>query len=118
MELKWTSKALSDLARLYDEGLGVVHASVRAASPLTKEEAETLKARLGAFIGKTVILDHGNNFQTVYSYNSDILVKVGDLVSQNTVIAKVGRTGRARQPSLHFEVRKNGEPQNPIYYLR
>ena len=68
--------------------------------------------------GKTVILDHGNNYQTVYSYNRDILVKVGDVVEQNTVIAKVGRTGRAREPSLHFEIRRNGEPQNPIYYLR
>ena len=68
--------------------------------------------------GKTVILDHGNNFQTVYSYNEDILVEVGDVVEQNTVIARVGRTGRAKESSLHFEIRRNGEPQNPVYYLR
>jgi len=67
--------------------------------------------------GKTVILDHGDNYQTVYSYNSDILVKVGEQVAQNTVIAKVGRTGRARTPMLHFEIRRDGEPQNPAYYL-
>lgn len=68
--------------------------------------------------GKTVILDHGNKFQTVYSYNSKILVRVGDVVEQNMVIAKVGRTGRATQPTLHFEIRKDGSPQNPVYYLR
>ncbi len=68
--------------------------------------------------GKTVILDHGNNYQTVYSYNQEILVRVGDVVEQNTVIARVGRTGRAKEPSLHFEIRKSGEPQNPSYYLR
>lgn len=67
--------------------------------------------------GKTVILDHGDNFQTVYAYNSAILVNPGDLVEQNTVIAKVGRGGRAKEPSLHFEVRRDGKPQNPFYYL-
>ena len=67
--------------------------------------------------GKTVILEHGDSFQTVYSYNSEILVKVGDVVRQQDVIARVGMTGRAREPMLHFEIRKNGEPQNPMYYL-
>jgi murein DD-endopeptidase MepM/ murein hydrolase activator NlpD len=67
--------------------------------------------------GKTVILDHGDNFQTVYAYNSVLLVKPGDVVEQNSVIAKAGRGGRAKEPSLHFEIRRNGEPQNPFYYL-
>ena len=67
--------------------------------------------------GKTVILDHGDSFQTVYAYNSILLVKPGDVVDQNCVIAKVGRTGRAKEPSLHFEIRRDGEPQNPFYYL-
>ena len=68
--------------------------------------------------GKTVIIDHGNGIQTVYSYNSDMFVRVGDMVQQGSVIAKVGRSGRAKEPCLHFEVRKAGEPQNPFYYLR
>jgi len=67
--------------------------------------------------GKTIILDHGDSFQTVYAYNSILLVKPGDLVEQNGVIAKAGRGGRAKEPSLHFEIRRNGEPQNPFYYL-
>ncbi|MDP3730804.1 MAG: LysM peptidoglycan-binding domain-containing M23 family metallopeptidase [Candidatus Omnitrophota bacterium] len=67
--------------------------------------------------GKTIILDHGDNFQTVYAYNSILLVSPGDVVEQNGVIAKVGRGGRAKEPSLHFEIRRNGEPQNPFYYL-
>ncbi|MDO8536170.1 MAG: peptidoglycan DD-metalloendopeptidase family protein [Candidatus Omnitrophota bacterium] len=67
--------------------------------------------------GKTIILDHGDNFQTVYAYNSILLVKPGDAVEQDGVIAKVGRGGRAKEPSLHFEIRRNGEPQNPFYYL-
>ena len=67
--------------------------------------------------GKTVILDHGDNLQTVYAYNSVILAKLGDAVDQSTVIAKVGTSGRAKEPSLHFEIRRNGVPQNPFYYL-
>jgi len=67
--------------------------------------------------GKTVIIDHGDRYQTVYSYNSMILVNLGDQVSQNAVIAKAGKTGRAKVASLHFEIRKDGKPQNPSYYL-
>jgi murein DD-endopeptidase MepM/ murein hydrolase activator NlpD len=67
--------------------------------------------------GKTVILDHGDNYQTVYAYNSDILVRVGDTIPQDAVIAKAGNTGRAKEPSLHFEIRKNGEPRDPFFYL-
>ena len=67
--------------------------------------------------GKTIILDHGDNFQTVYAYNSTILVNLGDFVEQEKVIARVGRSGRAKESSLHFEIRRGGEPQNPLYYL-
>ncbi len=67
--------------------------------------------------GKTVIIDHGEGLQSVYSYNSDIMVSVGGRVAKSETIAKVGRTGRAKEPSLHFEIRKDGEPQNPLYYL-
>jgi murein DD-endopeptidase MepM/ murein hydrolase activator NlpD len=68
--------------------------------------------------GKTVIIDHGGGYQTVYAYNSEISVRVGEAVMSGQVIAKSGSTGRAGAPSLHFEVRKNGEPQNPRQYLR
>ncbi len=91
-----------------------------------KEGSNVKAARAGKVVfcdewlkgfGKTVILDHGDSFQTVYAYNSMILVNLGDLVEQNSVIAKVGRGGRAKEPSLHFEIRRGGEPQNPFYYL-
>ena len=68
-------------------------------------------------LGKTVIIDHGNGFSTVYAHNSEILVKAGDEVKQGQVIAKLGKTGRASEPYLHFQVRKGHEPQNPFNYL-
>ena len=67
--------------------------------------------------GKTIIIDHENGFSTVYAHNSDILVSAGQRIARNQMIAKVGRTGRAEKPYLHFQIRKGHEPQNPFYYL-
>ena len=68
-------------------------------------------------LGKTLILDHGNGFATVYAYIGEILVQKGDQVAQRQVIARVGRTGRSEVPALHFEIRRNQKSQNPFYYL-
>jgi len=67
--------------------------------------------------GKIIIVDHEDGYSTVYAYNSRNMVKEGQRVKQNQVIAKVGSTGRANSPSLHFEIRKRHKPQNPFYYL-
>ena len=68
-------------------------------------------------LGKTIIIDHENGFSTVYAHNAEILVRVGQKIKRNQQIAKVGKTGRAAKPYLHFQVRKGHEPQNPFYYL-
>ena len=68
-------------------------------------------------LGKTLIIQHDNGYSTLYAYNSENLVSPGDNVEQNQAIAKVGRTGRAKKPSLHFQIRKGHEPENPYYYL-
>lgn len=67
--------------------------------------------------GKTVIIDHGDGMQTVYSHNSEILVKTGQDVSRSQTIAKVGSSGRGSAAYLHFEIRKKHKPQNPVHYL-
>ena len=67
--------------------------------------------------GKTVIIDHGDGIQTVYSHNSEILVNIGEDVRQGRPVAKVGSGGRENFPYLHFEIRKKHKPQNPYYYM-
>ncbi|MBF4693295.1 M23 family metallopeptidase [Fusibacter ferrireducens] len=67
--------------------------------------------------GNYIIIDHGGNMSTLYAHNSKLLVKKGDKVYKGQVISKSGNTGRSTGPHLHFEVRKNGVPQDPTKYV-
>ena len=67
--------------------------------------------------GYHVMVDHGGGFVTLYAHCSKILVTEGQTVDAGTVIAEVGSTGRSTGNHLHFEVRINGEKQNPRSYL-
>jgi len=67
--------------------------------------------------GYAVILDHGNGLTTLYSHASDLYVLEGEAVQQGQGIAAVGSTGLSTGPHLHFEVRQNGEPVDPLAFL-
>jgi murein DD-endopeptidase MepM/ murein hydrolase activator NlpD len=69
------------------------------------------------FSGKGVIVDHGLGFYSMYFHLSEILVKDGDLVKVGQVIGKVGATGRATGPHLHWGVKLNGARVNPYALL-
>ncbi len=68
--------------------------------------------------GKLVELDHGHGRVTRYGHNSKILVHVGQLVARGQLIARLGATGRATGPNLHFEVRQNGRAVDPSPFLK
>lgn len=67
--------------------------------------------------GNTVIVQHADGVQTLYAHNQKNLVRKGDRVTETTRIAKVGSTGRATGPHVHFEVRREGVAVNPETYL-
>lgn len=67
--------------------------------------------------GKIVEIDHGNGLVSRYAHASQLGVKEGDLVVRGQHIGAVGTTGRSTGPHLHFEVRLNGVPQNPVRFL-
>jgi murein DD-endopeptidase MepM/ murein hydrolase activator NlpD len=69
------------------------------------------------FSGKGVFVDHGLGFYTMYFHLSEILVKDGDLVTAGQIIGKVGATGRATGPHLHWGVKLNGARVNPYALL-
>lgn len=67
--------------------------------------------------GNFVEIDHGNGYVTRYAHASRLLVSVGDRISKNDEIAKVGSTGRSTGPHLHYEVLRDGKRQDPATYL-
>jgi len=67
--------------------------------------------------GQMVEIDHGYGFTTRYGHASRILVRVGQRVERADVVAQVGSTGIATSSHLHYEVRVNGRPQNPLNYI-
>jgi len=66
--------------------------------------------------GKSVRVDHGYNYVTLYGHMSKINCKVGQNVKRGDVIGYVGNTGKSSGPHCHYEVRKNGKPINPANF--
>lgn len=68
--------------------------------------------------GNYVKINHGGGIETRYAHASKLLVKKGDLVNKDQVIALVGNTGRSTGPHLHYEIRLNGRSLDPRKYLK
>ena len=67
--------------------------------------------------GYTVIIRHDDQSATLYAHASRVLVKKGDRVTQGQVVARVGMTGNATGPHLHFEILVNDRSRDPLKYL-
>ena len=67
--------------------------------------------------GITVEVTHGDGYVTRYAHNSQLNVRVGEMVSRGKQIARMGSTGRSTGTHLHFEVLRNGAPVNPLAYI-
>jgi lipoprotein NlpD len=63
-----------------------------------------------------IIIKHNDTFLSAYAYNKSILAKEGELVKKGDLIAKMGQ-GKEKQAALHFQIRKNGKPVDPLMYL-
>jgi murein DD-endopeptidase MepM/ murein hydrolase activator NlpD len=67
--------------------------------------------------GNAVMIDHGNGLVTLYGHTSQLFVTAGQTVQKGQPIAAVGSTGLSTGPHLHFEVRRAGEPIDPVQFL-
>ncbi len=67
--------------------------------------------------GNLIVIDHDGGFATVYAHNQVNLVKRGERVGRGQVIAKVGMTGIAETPYVHFEIRQNAKAKDPLAFL-
>jgi len=72
----------------------------------------------GGRYGRYIVIDHGDGVMTLYAHADRLLVDEGDRVERGDLIAEVGRTGNARGTHLHFELRRNGHPVDPLPLLR
>jgi LysM repeat protein len=101
--------------RLSHEGIdidGVMGQEVRAAAAGKVVFAGTQQG-----YGEMIVIDHGGGLSTLYAHTSRFLVDVDDVVEAGDSVAEVGRSGNARGAHLHFEVRRDGRPVNPLPLL-
>ncbi len=86
--------------------------NIRAANSGT-----VIRATWDSGYGWYIIIDHGGGISTLYAHARELVAKAGDKVERGQVIAKVGTTGTSTGNHLHFEVRVNGTPVNPLNYV-
>lgn len=101
--------------RIFHEGIDI--AVPRGTSVKAAAGGKVIFAGNRRGYGRTVIISHGQGMQTLYAHNSRLQVKVGQWVDKGQVICSSGNTGSSTGPHLHFEVRENGRPKNPLDFL-
>ncbi len=80
-------------------------------------DGQVVKAERSGASGILVIIEHQNNYSTYYAKLSQALVKAGDTVKQGDIIAYSGNSGRSTGPHLHFELREQDQPVNPMLFF-
>ncbi|QZY55790.1 murein hydrolase activator EnvC family protein [Crassaminicella profunda] len=81
-------------------------------------DGTVIKAGWYGAYGKAVMIDHGGGIITLYGHNSKLVVREGQKVKRGQTISKCGSTGWSTGAHLHFEVRKNGSPTDPIPWVK
>ena len=87
-------------------------------TPIVASDAgKVVRASYYGAYGNCIVIEHGNGYSSMYAHLSSYAVSVGDVVSQGQRIGSMGSTGWSTGPHLHFEIWKNGVPQNPVNYI-
>lgn len=88
------------------------------AAIVAAERGKVIFAGWNAAYGRMVIISHGGDITSMYAHMTSYSVKEGQEINKGDKIGKVGSTGWSTGPHLHFEVRKNGNPVDPMAYLK
>lgn len=106
-----------------ETGAVMINKGVDIAAPLGTEvrsigSGEVVYADWFVGYGKLIMIDHGSGLYSLYAYLNKISVKQGETITGNSAIGAVGSTGSVETPTLHFEIRVNGQPQDPLDWVR
>lgn len=101
---------------------GTQHEGIDISAPkgttvVAADDGEVLYAGVQRGYGNIVLVKHADGLITIYAHNDENGVAAGTRVRRGQEIAKVGETGRATGPHVHFEVRKDRVPRNPLFFL-
>jgi len=104
-------------------GIPALHPGIDFRSPVGKKVPATAAgvvthAGWDGGYGEMVEIDHGNGYATRYGHLSEVDVEVGEKVRLGQIIGKSGSTGRSTGPHLHYEIRHDGHPINPVGFLK
>ena len=97
---------------------GVDIAAPRGRKIVAADSGRVVHAGWWSGYGQATIIDHGGGLTSVYAHQSRIVVTPGQLVARGETIGYLGSTVNATGPHLHFEVRRNGSPTDPMNFLR
>ena len=101
--------------RRFHEGIDI--AAPRGTPIMSSGDGLVTYAGYRSGYGKTLVVDHGYGLSTLYAHCSSLFVEEGKRVSRGMIIASVGNTGRSTGPHLHYEIRVDGVPVNPLQYI-
>ncbi len=96
---------------------GIDIAAPEGAPIVAAESGQVIYSGKISGYGKVIVIEHASGFVTVYAHNRKNYVKAGEWVERGQRIGEVGKTGRASGPHLHFEIRVNNTPVDPLKYL-
>ena len=84
---------------------------------VSSNDGVVIKSLYTSSYGNMVMVDHGGGISTLYAHGSEIIAQTGDVVKKGDLIMKAGSTGWSTGPHLHYEVRINGTPMDPMVFL-
>lgn len=95
---------------------GIDYAALRGTPVYSTGDGKIIATGWDSGYGNRIIIDHGFGYKTIYAHLQLVKVKVGETVKRGKLIGLVGNTGVSTGPHLHYEIRKNNLPVNPLFY--
>ncbi len=121
-ESGWAWPLLPNISSMYGLRHNRLHAGLDLLAPtgtaiIASRGGTVVRASRYYGYGNLVVIDHGDGTQSWYAHLSRIIARAGEAVSQGDTLGLAGATGKASAPHLHFEIRQDGAPVDPLVWL-